>query len=75
METAGFTDGSDVDCERRRVQDDSKVCLAWATRKMEGPVAKMGKTAGAGIRGQLGLGMMNIQEGYKLSEKVLDMEF
>lgn len=55
METAGFTDGSDVDCERRRVQDDSKVCLAWATRKKEGPVPKMGKIAGV-IHQQMGLG-------------------
>jgi hypothetical protein len=45
VETAGFTDGSDVDCERRRVQDDSKVCLAWVPGKMEGLFTKMGKTA------------------------------
>lgn len=56
METAGLTDGSDVDCERRRVQDDSKVCFAWVTRKMEGPVAKMGKTAEGAIHPQFGLG-------------------
>lgn len=61
METAGFTDGSDVDCARRRVQDDSKVCMAWATRKKEGPVPKMGKTAG------WAWGVMSLPEGYKHS--------
>lgn len=44
VETAGFTHGSEVDCERRRVQDNSKVCLPWATGKMEGLLTKMGKT-------------------------------
>lgn len=44
VETAGFTDGSEVDCGRRRVQDDSKVCLPWATGKMEGRLAEMGRT-------------------------------
>ena len=43
METAGFTDGSDVDCARRRVQDDSKVCMAWATRKKEGEGQQCGE--------------------------------
>lgn len=50
IETAGFPDGYRCGLWGEwSAQDDCEVCLAWATRKKEGPFTEMEKTReGAG---------------------------